>query len=131
MSDTLRDIITRLNKKTVVHVGFFQSRIATIAHHNEFGTSRSPSRQFFKTALDDNQSKVSDSLADIARAAIHDDSTAPKYSYLGMSVTGFIQRSIVSLRSPPNAASTIAKKGSSNPLIDTGMMRQSVGWRLK
>lgn len=30
------------------------------------------------------------------------------------------------LRAPPNAASTIRKKGSSNPLIDTGAMRQSV-----
>lgn len=30
------------------------------------------------------------------------------------------------LKTPPNAASTIRKKGSSNPLIDTGAMRQSV-----
>ncbi|WP_212806132.1 hypothetical protein [Pseudomonas sp. Eqa60] len=30
------------------------------------------------------------------------------------------------LRTPPNAASTIRQKGSSNPLIDTGAMRQSV-----
>jgi len=30
------------------------------------------------------------------------------------------------LKTPPNAASTIRKKGSSNPLIDSGAMRQSV-----
>lgn len=33
---------------------------------------------------------------------------------------------MTNLKTPPNAASTIKKKGSSNPLIDTGELRSSV-----
>ena len=42
-----------------------------------------------------------------------------------------IAREITNLKEPPNAESTILKKGSSNPLIDTGDMRKSVKWKLR
>ena len=42
-----------------------------------------------------------------------------------------IQREITNLKEPPNAESTILKKGSSNPLIDTGLMRSKVEWKLR
>jgi len=37
-----------------------------------------------------------------------------------------IQNKIDILQSPRNAPSTIARKGSANPLIDTGQMKQSI-----
>ena len=40
--------------------------------------------------------------------------------------TAATQNYIIKLREPPNAKETIKKKGSSNPLIDTGQMMQSV-----
>lgn len=40
------------------------------------------------------------------------------------------QKEIVDVKTPPNAPSTIRKKGSSNPLIDSGAMRQSVHFSL-
>ena len=49
-------------------------------------------------------------------------------SKLGILAKGDIQQSIVDLRDPPNAASTIRAKGSSNPLIDTGEMKNSVDY---
>ena len=40
-----------------------------------------------------------------------------------------IQTSITTLRSPlANAPATVSIKGSSNPLIDTGFLRNSVDW---
>ena len=45
---------------------------------------------------------------------------------IGVIAVGKVQQYMTDLRTPPNAHSTIAKKGSSNPLIDTGAMRQSV-----
>ena len=39
---------------------------------------------------------------------------------------GNVQQYMTDLKTPPNAPSTIAKKGSSNPLIDSGMLRGSV-----
>lgn len=44
---------------------------------------------------------------------------------------GAIQKEITNIKEPPNSPYTIAKKGSSNPLIDTGKMRQSVKWKIR
>ena len=45
---------------------------------------------------------------------------------VGVTAVGKVKVYMTDLKTPPNAASTIRKKGSSNPLIDTGAMRQSV-----
>ncbi len=45
---------------------------------------------------------------------------------VGVVAVGKVQKYMTDLKSPPNAPSTIKKKGSSNPLIDSGAMRQSV-----
>jgi hypothetical protein len=49
---------------------------------------------------------------------------------VGVKAVAFVQKYMTDLRDPPNAPSTIAKKGSSNPLIDSGAMRQSVTYKL-
>lgn len=49
---------------------------------------------------------------------------------VGVVAVGMVQKYMTDLRDPPNAPSTIAKKGSSNPLIDSGAMRQSVHYKL-
>lgn len=45
---------------------------------------------------------------------------------VGLVAVGAVKQYMTELKTPPNAASTIRKKGSSNPLIDTGAMRASV-----
>lgn len=45
---------------------------------------------------------------------------------VGVVAAGAVRVYMTELKSPPNAPSTIRKKGSANPLIDTGAMRQSV-----
>jgi hypothetical protein len=45
---------------------------------------------------------------------------------VGVVASSAVKVYMTELKTPPNAASTIRKKGSSNPLIDTGAMRQSV-----
>ena len=52
-------------------------------------------------------------------------------SKAGILFKNAIQREITNLKEPPNAESTIFKKGSSNPLIDTGLMRSKVEWKLR
>lgn len=52
-------------------------------------------------------------------------------SRAGIMLKNAIQREITNLKEPPNAQSTILKKGSSNPLIDTGLMRSKVEWKLR
>ncbi len=50
---------------------------------------------------------------------------------VGVIAVSKVQEYMVALRSPANAPSTIAKKGSSNPLIDTGNLRQSVDYKIQ
>ena len=52
-------------------------------------------------------------------------------SIMGELIKANIVQKIVSLRSPANAPSTIQGKGSSNPLIDTGRMRQSIDYEVE
>jgi hypothetical protein len=53
------------------------------------------------------------------------------YGRIGMVAVGDVQRRIVQRIPPPNAPSTIAKKGSDVPLIDTGRLRQSVDYTVE
>lgn len=49
---------------------------------------------------------------------------------IGVVASGAVKVYMTELKAPPNAASTIRKKGSSNPLIDTGAMRASVNHKV-
>ena len=104
--------------------------VATVAAWNEFGTRDGvPERPFMRNAVRETESR----LGRIAAQGI--DSMNPTITdkvanELGAAMADGIQRSIVSLRQPPNSPFTIRMKGSSNPLIDTGTMLRAVTWRV-
>lgn len=124
---------------TQVRVGFpagqTDSSVIDKAVWNEFGTSRGiPERPFMRNAMRNNKAAYSAAMkqaaVSILRAAAMGESVAVgklrALRQLGARAQGDIQGEITSLASPPNSPVTIAKKGSSNPLIDTGEMRGSV-----
>lgn len=128
-----------------VKVGFPKSKASTSniekAVWNEFGTRGGasgggwggpvPERPFMQNAMADNRGKYRDGMATAARKIlIGDASMGSTLSKLGIMAQGDIQGEITSLSSPPNSPVTIALKGSSNPLIDTGAMRQAVTWQI-
>jgi len=48
---------------------------------------------------------------------------------LGEKAVADVKNKIDAISEPPNAQSTIDKKrGSTNPLVDSGLLRQSVSW---
>lgn len=49
---------------------------------------------------------------------------------LGLIAAAKAQQYMTDLRTPPNAPSTIRRKGSDNPLIDSGALRQSVAHKI-
>ena len=134
----IRDAKNRKNKQ--VRVGFFSTSryqdgtpVAAVGAWNEFGTQTStggqhtPERPYFRQSI----VEMKKDLPGVAKKVIDpktmevDDHAA---NSIGAYAQGVIQTRIRDLRSPPNAPYTIAKKGSSNPLIDKGKMRQSVTW---
>lgn len=56
------------------------------------------------------------------------DEILPK---IGAVAVANVQVYMTELKSPPNAASTIARKGSSNPLISSGVLRSSVDMKVQ
>ena len=105
--------------------------VATVAAWNEFGNRAGvPERPYFRNALDASKGDVNAVIKESIdpRTMAPDKALAGK---VGLVVQGHIQRSITSLRTPPNAPSVIKRKGSSNPLIDTKKMTNSVTFKVK
>lgn len=85
-----------------------------------------PLRPFMAIAFAQNSDKYKKFLGkEISKDPDNIDTTLDKIGAMGK---GDVQKSIIDLKSPPNAKWTISKKGSSNPLVDTGHMIQSVTW---
>lgn len=119
-----------------VKVGFPKGKadkdIVSIAIWNHFGTSRGiPARPFITIAMFKGRAEIRAALRKIAKNTV--DTGAPlatQLPKLGVFGAGKIQDQIAANTPPPNAPSTIKKKGSSRTLIDTGRMRQSVTWEI-
>ena len=105
--------------------------IATVAAVNNFGSAdgRIPERNFMHSAINENQAvyrRLAElELPKVGRGLITMDRLL---HVLGELATGHIQEKIVEGPFQANAASTIAKKGSDRPLIDTGNLRQSISY---
>lgn len=126
-------------KKLEVRVGFQSGEgteendvdICDIATWNELGTEHSPSRPFIRQSVDNNAAKINNLLQSEKKKLTNGTSAEQILKEIGIFQKGLIQREIVSGEFEANAESTIKKKGSSKPLIDTGKMRQSVNYVIR
>lgn len=130
-----------LNKllKLEVQVGFQEdsgayedgTTLAQVAAYNEYGGSDQPARPFMKQSFENHEDKLQ-KFCDQANQIINKGGTAQAaLQRLGVNVRGLVQEEIVSGGFAANAESTIRKKGSATPLIDTSFMRQSVNYKIK
>ena len=120
-----------------VKVGFFSTAkyedgtpVAAVAAWNEFGTKTIPERPFFRNALAESERSVGRILQaglDTKKMVVGEQLAGR----VGAHVQGKIQDSITSLKEPPNAPETVKRKGSSDPLLDTGTLRNSVSWEVE
>lgn len=105
--------------------------IVMVGVYNEFGTPNAkypiPARPFMRTSFEE-QKKELKKIQDSQYQKILKGKTTVKRALglIGEFMTGKVKEKITKIKSPPNAESTKASKGSSNPLIDTGRMRASV-----
>lgn len=102
--------------------------ICDIAAWNELGTVNMPSRPFMRMSVDDNESKINSFLQASAKKIVRGASAEQILKEIGIFQKDLVQEKITEGSFTPNAESTIRKKGSSKPLIDTGRMRQSVNY---
>jgi len=105
------------------------SDLVKIAAINEFGAPKRniPSRPAFRQAFDMNKGKIQMFSRRVVGKII-DRTMVPKagLGLIGENFTNLTKKRITDLDSPPNKLGTIRKKKSTNPLIDTGQLRNSV-----
>lgn len=121
-------------KKTNLEIGFFKTakytngvHVAQVARIQEFGTLKIPARPFFRRAIISNMNKwINFYKVDFTKS----NDNEITLNKIGELARGDIVKSIDALNNPPNAKSTIKQKNSSKPLVDTGLLRRSVTYRV-
>ena len=92
-------------------------------------TVTTPPRPFFRTTIAKKKGQWGTDLAEAMKATDCDAQRA--LNMVGAAIKSDLQQAIVEFSTPPNAPSTIAKKGFNDPLIDSGHMLNSVDWEVK
>jgi hypothetical protein len=106
--------------------------VAQVASWNEFGTGHIPARSFIRATIDLNEKPLNALSAKLGQGVVLGKFGAGQaLQLIGEHAVGLIKQRIADGIAPPNAPSTIARKGSSTPLIaHTGTLRNSVTYRL-
>jgi hypothetical protein len=113
--------------------------LVQIAAVHEFGSSdgHTPERSFLRSTVDVQGEAYAVALVAVLDAARKAPIGAGNavirrgLGRLGAKAVGDVKRTITDLDTPPNAPSTVERKGSSNPLIDTGRLRQSIDFEVR
>lgn len=104
--------------------------VTNVAAWQEFGTDTGiPERPFMRTAARD----ANEDLVPILRSEVDPSSmivTRRTAGRLGEAMKSRIQRFITNWTDPENAERTRKQKGSSKPLIDTGLLRSSTTYKI-
>lgn len=100
-----------------------------VAIVHEFGAPAAniPQRSFIRATIDERAADIARLQLVVAqRVAMGEITEEQGLSQIGAKVAGWIKVRIADGIAPPLAESTVAKKKSSKPLIDTGQLRSSI-----
>jgi hypothetical protein len=133
LSAKLRELGDKIRSATEVRVGFLEGAtypdgtpVAEIAAIHNFGAPAAgiPARPFFSNMVTDKSPEWGDKFRKVLTGADYDAGLA--LELMGEGIAGQLRESIVATNDPPLSPITIARKGSSKPLVDTGHMLASV-----
>jgi hypothetical protein len=123
----------RVRKQGLQSNGAEKPTLVQVAWWNEFGTRkkdmtvRIPARSFMRSTVDENRRRLFRMKRKLVSKMLIKDISLPKaLDVLGQFAQSRIEKKIVDLRIPPNKRSTELRKGSSNPLVDTRQLGQSI-----
>ena len=128
-------LIKRVPRANTVDVGIIDAgkhddsdeTVAEIGYKNEFGTDKIPSRPFFRLTISQTEKKFSEMKVKILKKIqLGEMDKKTGLGLIGDYLRGELQQTIIDLDTPPNAALTIRIKGSSNPLIFSGQLKNSI-----
>lgn len=99
--------------------------VAQVAQWNEFGAGKIPARSFLRSTFKKRRREIHN----LAQQTL---TTRPDifYEVIGQYILNEIKKSINEGIPPPNSPVTIARKGSSKPLVDTGQLRNALTFKV-
>ena len=113
--------------------------VLAIAEIHEFGLNMTdkngnkiniPERSFIRGSYDANKQKLFNLENELEKVLSLNLSVNTFFNLVGEYSVGIIQEYLTNLKNPPLAESTIKTKGSSNPLIDTGRLRDAITFKI-
>ncbi len=120
------------------HEGTAGATVLDVATWNEFGTKDKdgnvhvPARSFIRAFADQDRDEARAVLKKLAQLVIQGKlGEEQALEQFGAWAVGKIQARIANGVPPPNADSTVQRKGSSTPLVDTGQLRSSITFEVE
>lgn len=90
-----------------------------------------PERSFIRAGFDENEQKITDKIESLILNVLDKKiSTSAFLNFVGEYSAGVFQNYMTDLKEPPLTSFTVLKKGSTNPLIDTGHLRDSITFKI-
>lgn len=103
--------------------------LVEVAAVNEYGSEdgRVPERSFLRSTFDAKKTKIGQQLAaGLDKIILGRGTTDDLLGRVGLKLAADSVETINAGVPPPNAPATVARKGSTHTLIDTGRLRQSI-----
>lgn len=118
-----------------VDIGVFSeqgSDLVIYAASNEFGTATIPERSYLRAGIDEKKRQIGKLTSKLAEKVIAGKmSKKEALAIIGQTAQSIVQGKMVRGPFTPNRASTVMRKGSSRPLIDTGRLRSSITFKVR
>ena len=106
--------------------------MATLGAIQDLGNENIPARPWLEPGFHVGDEEYVSIMQNAVAQAIEDGKgMAQAMNQVGLLAVGNVQQFMTELKAPANAESTIKRKGSSNPLIDEGLMRSSVTYKIQ
>ena len=103
--------------------------VAYVAAIHEYGAPEVgiPPRPFLRTTLDQKRKEWTDQMLDGVEAVMHGAASVDQaLEMIGTGAAGDVKKTISEIDSPPLKQATIARKGHAKPLVETGLLLQSI-----
>lgn len=105
--------------------------VAEYAAYNDLGTVTSPSRPFLRDSVNNHAAEFNQFQSSLIREIMNGGTARQALEKLGVYAKGIVQEQITDGSYAANSKFTINRKGSAKPLIDTGLMRESVNYEVR
>lgn len=115
--------VTEKMRKYLRHIGIYLKK--------DTNTINIPERSFIRAGFDENKSNIESRVSTLINSLMHNQIDRETfYEFIGEYTVGLIQEYLTNLSSPPLHPATVKNKKSSNPLVDTGHLRDTITYKI-